>query len=184
MAAQAKNDQQSTLTDEGTSVPSQKKVPEKVYFSWKAAERPFKKRNKEFWVTTVVIAAIFGLILFLVEGAMPVILIVSIVFLFYVLSTVEPEIITYQITNKGVKIAEGLVEWEVLTRFWFTSRLKTDVLVFEKITAPQRLEIVINEKDVEKIRDTLLDYINEEEVPPTTIEKATDWFAKKLPEGR
>ena len=81
MAALEKNDQQRTLTNEGENVSNQKKVVEKVYFSWKATERPFKKRNKEFWITTLVIATIFGLILFLVEGAMPVILIISIIFI-------------------------------------------------------------------------------------------------------
>ena len=68
---------------------------EKVLFSWKAPMRPFKARDREFWITTIVIAVIFGFILFLIEGVMPVILIVSIIFLYYVLSTVKPEEIGY-----------------------------------------------------------------------------------------
>ena len=85
MPAQPKN--QSTLkTDSNENVQTTKKLePEKDLFAWRAPARPFKRRNKEFWTRIMVIAAIFGLILFLIEGAMPVILIISIIFLYYVL---------------------------------------------------------------------------------------------------
>src|SRR3989344_1449467 len=53
--------------------------------------RPFKTRSREFYVTLFAITGLVGLILFIAEGAMPVVLLIAIVFLFYILSTVAPE---------------------------------------------------------------------------------------------
>jgi len=158
-----------------------KPEPEKTLFSWRAPVRPFKRRDKEFWITAVVMACIFGFILFLIEGVMPVILIISIVFLFYVLSTVEPEKTDYKITNKGVKIADGTTSWELLTRYWFSKRYNSKLVIFEMITLPGRLELVIHEKDKESLKKQLNKFVLEEEVPPSNLDRTANWFSKKFP---
>lgn len=176
---------QNTLENEavdrgGAQVP--RLSPEKTLFVWRAPSRPFKRRNKDFWMTVMAIASVFGLILFLVEGVMPVILIISIIFLFYVLSTVEPENIEYSLTDRGVKIADKRTDMELLTRFWFARRHNDELLVFETQMVPGRLELVINTKDKEKIRKTLLEYLSEEEASPSSLDRATNWLSKKLPQ--
>lgn len=158
-----------------------KQEPERTLFSWKAPVRPFKRRDREFWITTVVIASIFGLILFLIEGVMPVVLIISIIFLFYVLSTVEPEEADYKITNKGVKIADKTTPWELLTRYWFSKRYNSKLLIFEMVILPGRLELVIHEKDKESFKKHLNKYVIEEEVPPSNLDRTANWFSKKFP---
>ncbi len=155
--------------------------PEKELFTWKAPARPFKRRDREFWVTVGAIAFIFGLILYFAEGVMPVILIIAVVFLYYVMATVEPETVEYAVTNKGVKFAGKTTAWEVLTRFWFTRRLDTSLLVFETVSLPGRLELVINDKDKDELRKVITDYIIEEEAPPSGLDKAANFFAEKLP---
>jgi hypothetical protein len=156
-------------------------VTEKELFSWKAPSRPFKKRDREFWVTVGAIAFIGGIILFLIEGVMPVILIISIVFLYYVMSTVEPEMVTYAITNLGVKFADKRTDWDYLTRFWFTKRMDTSLLVFEMTSLPGRLELVIDPKDQDKLKEVLADYVVNEEAPPSQLDKAANYLADKLP---
>jgi len=156
-------------------------IQEKELFNWKAPARPFKRRDKHFWTTVVVIAVLIGFLMFIIDGVMPVILIVTVVFFYYVLSTVEPETISFSITNKGAKVFDKRTEWNELTRFWFTKRYNDELLVFEKTTFPGRLEVVINSKDKDKIREILKKYVIEEEVPPSKIDKAANWFAKKLP---
>ncbi len=156
-------------------------VAEKEIFSWKAPARPFKRRDREFWITVCAIAFIGGLILFLIEGVMPVVMIISLVFLFYVLSTVEPETIEYAITTIGVKIGDRTTGWEFLTRFWFTKRFDSNLLVFETANLAGRLELVIDIKDEDKLREVLSDYIIEEEAPPGGLDRAANFFAEKLP---
>jgi hypothetical protein len=154
---------------------------EKLLLSWTAPARPFKRRDRDFWVTVIVITLIIGLILFFAEGFMPVILIISIIFLYYILSTVEPENIEYKITTWGIKMANKLNPWNNLNRFWFTKRFNDEVLVLEAYTLGGRLDIVIKKSDKEKIKSTLSKYLLHEEAPPSIIDKVSNWASKKLP---
>ena len=181
MPAQNK-DAQKSLAQEPVVPTSQPLEPEKELYSWKAPARPFKRRSREFWLRVIVSASVLGLIIFLAEGVMPVILLISVIFLFYVMSNVEPEEVTYKITNRGIKIADKTTDLGSLTRFWFTNRLGNDLLVFETIFLPNRMELTINKIDKEKIKKALSLYLTEEEVPPARIDKVTSWFSDKLSE--
>ncbi len=157
---------------------------EKDLLAWSAPSRPFIQKNREFWVRVVAIASIFGFIIFIVEGAMPVILMISLLFLFYVLSTVRPENIDYKITNLGVRVGGVLNPWENIKRFWFSKRVADHILILDMATFSGRLEIVFNIKDKDNIRQTLKKYIPEEEAPQTNIDKASEWVDSKLTQTR
>jgi hypothetical protein len=174
--------EQSTLKETSTDRGGEKKYEEeKDLVAWQAPARPFKRRNKEFYVTIIAIAAVVGLILFLVEGFMPVLLIISLVFLFYVMSTVEPDKIDYKITNKGIYVAGRKTDWDPLIRFWFSRRFDSQLLIIQTTTLPGRLELVIEPEKKEEIKQTLLKYMPEEETPPSNLDRAANWFSKKIP---
>ncbi len=154
---------------------------EKELLSWSAPARPFKKRNKEFYVTLIAMAAVVGLILFLVEGWMPVILIISLIFLFYVMNTVEPETIEYKVTNKGVRVAARTTTWDLMKRFWFTRRFDSELLVIETSYLPGRMELVIDPAKKEELKKTLSEYLVEEEASPSFLDRSANWFAKRMP---
>jgi len=168
--------------DNKTKEVREKPVKEKTLVTWKAPARPFKRRDREFYVTSLAIAGIIALILFLVEGFMPVILVISFVFLFYVLSTVPPEDIEYQVTTFGVKIVDGRIDWENIKRFWFTKRFDSKLLVLETFSVPGRLELVIDKEKKEEIKNALEKYIVEEKTPASRLDKMTNWVANKLPQ--
>jgi hypothetical protein len=159
-------------------------VKEEVLFGWEAPERPFKKRDREFWVSIVAIASVASFILFIVEGVMPVILIISLLFLFYILSTVKPEKIKYAITNKGVKMADKTTDMDLLVRYWFGKRFGSDLLILQTVVFPGRLELVVSGKDKKKISDALEKYIPEEEVSPSNLDRAATWFSERIPGNR
>ena len=171
---------ESTLNTEPQAVVVRQE-PERDLVTWVAPARPFKRRDRQFFVTTFAIAGIVGLVLFLAEGAMPVLLIVSLVFLYYVLSTVEPEKIEYKVTSKGIKIAGKLTEWPNLIRFFFSKRLDSDLIVFETVSVPGRIEVLINPGIRENLKKEISTYIPYEEIPASSFDKFTDWFSKKLP---
>ncbi len=156
-------------------------VPERELMSWTAPARPFKRRDRQFYVTTFSIAGIVGLILFLAEGFMPVLLIISIVFLYYVLSTVEPENIDYKITNLGVRVGGNRSDWVNFKRFWFTRRFDNDMLVLETTSLPGRMEMVITPEIKENIKKEVSEYVPYEELPASGVDNLIDWVSKKLP---
>ncbi len=155
-------------------------VPEKDLFAWSAPSRSFNQKGREFWVKVIAVASIFGFIIFIVEGAMPILLMIALIFLFYVLSTVRPENIDYRISNLGVKIGESRTDWNMITRFWFLKRANDEILVFDLTALPGRLEYVYIAKDQQKIREILKKYIPEEETPETKMDKASEWLSSKL----
>ncbi len=186
MPAQEKKAEESTFKEKTNVADEEKPVvvrpePERDLVTWMAPARPFKRRNREFYVTTMAIAAIVGLVLFLVEGVMPVVMIISLVFLFYVLNTVEPEEIEYKITNKGIKVANKGVGWGVMVRFWFSRRFDNELLVIETLTLPGRMEFVINPEQKQDIKRTLSKYLPQEEASPSSLDRAANWFSKKIP---
>ncbi len=158
-----------------------KAEPEKDLVAWTAPARPFKRRNREFFVTVIAMASVAGFVLFLIEGFLPVILIISLVFLFYVMSTVEPENIQYKITNKGINVAGKTTFWDVMGRFWFTKRFDSELLVVETVTLPGRLEVVINSSVKDEIKKAISEYLVHEEIPPSYIDKAAIWVSKRMP---
>lgn len=157
------------------------KEPEKDLVTWTAPSRPFKKADREYYITIIATAAIVGLVLFLVEGWMPVVLLISIIFLFYVMTTVEPENIEYKITTAGIKMAGGLTEWSCLVRFWVSRRFDHELLVFESLNIPGRMELVISPEVKEEITKAIIKYIPEEEASPSYLDKAAGWLARKIP---
>lgn len=163
---------------------TQTEEPEKDLFVWSAPSRPFIQKNREFWIRVIAISSVFGFIIFIVEGAMPVILMISLLFLFYVLSTVRPENIDYKITNLGVSIGGVTNYWENIKRFWFTKRATDLILVLDMASFSGRLELVISLKDKDRIGLTLKKFIPEEEIMQTNFDKASEWIDSKLSQSR
>jgi len=153
---------------------------EKIFVEWSARTRPFKRRSRETYVQLISVAALFGLILFLIDGVMPVILIAAAVFLFYVFSTVEPDNVGYQITTYGIRIGGHLRDWGELGRYWFVHRSDHDMLAIETHNAPWKIEIVIDPKIKQEIEDNVSKYLHKHESPTTYIDKATGWVSGRL----
>ena len=185
MAAEAK-----VATTRGEQVPDtqrtapEKREPEKTLFKWKAASRPFEPRDKQFWTTTITLAFIFGALLFMIEGVMPVFVLIAFMFLYYVMTTVKPDEVENKITNYGVRYADNLTEWPLMIRFWFTQRGGSHLLVIDTVKLPGRLELIVEASDKKKIREVMSDYLPEEEASPSGMERAADWFSKKIPENK
>lgn len=158
-----------------------RKEPERELLSWTAPSRPFKRRDRQYFVTTFAMAGIVSLVLFLAEGIMPVLLIVSLVFLYYILSTVEPEKIDYKLTSKGVKIAGKLTPWQVMNNFWFSKKFDSELLNIEIAMIPGKIEIVITPEIKENLKKELLVYIDEEDHKESGIDKIVSFIGSKIP---
>jgi|SRR3989344_5544704 len=172
------------MRDMETAPGTLQREPERNLITWNAPARPFKRRDRQFYVTTFAIAGIVSLVLFLAEGVMPVILIISLVFLYYVLSTVEPENIEYRVTTRGIKIADRLTPWQNLTRFWFGKRFDNNLLVVETPMVPGRIEMVIKSEIKDDLKKKISEFIPYEEVPASGLDRITNWVATKLPENK
>lgn len=158
----------------------QNPIQEKVLFSWKAHIRHFEKKSKEFYTNALAVLSVIALIIFVAEGWVPVVLLISLGFLYFVMHSVEPEIVDYQITNFGIRIKDKLINWDKTTNFWITEDKNTTKLNLGITTIPGKMELIINPEDKDKIKNTLREYLPEIEIPPSTFDKITNWFLSKI----
>lgn len=165
-----------------SSAQSTKKIEEKTLFEWRAPERPFKRRNRKFYTNIIGLAIIGSLFLFFFDGWAPVLLIIAIVFFIYVISTIEPEIVKHKITTAGLWFSNTFYPYEESGHFWFAPRLDSTILVLETYNFPHRMEFVILKDDQKKIEQLLSKYLLHEELPPSFLDRATQWFTSKLPQ--
>jgi len=160
-----------------------KREQDRDLVTWTAPARPFKRYGRKFYVSVFSIVGIISIILFIAEGFMPVALLISLVFLFYVLSTVPPEDIEYKVTNKGIKIAGKETPWANIARFWIAQKSGSDVLMFDTFSFPGRVQLVVGSGLKDKLKKEISAYVPYEEVPPSTLDKVANWVIKKLPES-
>lgn len=172
---------ESRNSEQAETTSSLKNEEERTVFSWKSPARPFKKRDREFFTTVIAIAVLGGLILGFLEGLLPVLVVVALVFLIYVLSTVPPEEVEHEITNKGFASAGQKNNWPQLRRFWFTTRFSSHLLVFESAAFPGRIEVVVNKDDQDEIKKELIKHIPYQEAAPNFLDKAAAWLSQRVP---
>lgn len=155
---------------------------EKTLIEWDAPERAFKKRDRDFWITAVAILVLFSVVLIFIKEFFLIVALVSILFLYYALATVPPQIIKYKITNRHVYIGTAKYQWDLLFRFWFKKSLNSELLEFEtNLRVPRQISLVINESDKDDIKKILLKKLPLVESSPNFVDKTAKWFGDKMP---
>lgn len=154
----------------------------KTLLSWRASARPFKKRDKEFWTTILAIIFLICLILLFVKEWFLIATIFALTFVYYVLSTVPPEEIDYQLTNRGIRFAKVDYPWESFYRFWISEKWGQKVLNVEgKVGFGGRLMLMLGKQGEGKVKEIMTRYLLHEEAPPTFFDQASEWLSKKIP---
>ena len=158
-----------------------KPVPEQTVFEWRSASRPFKKRDRQFFVTVTVIALLVSLILFFSGQFLPIAVVISVVFLLYVLQVVPPHDIDQSITTFGIHIEDNLYYWEELGRFWFEEKHDDLTLNIETIRFPGRITMVLPKEHKQAVSDILSEVLLEQKPDLTLYEKTAQWFQERVP---
>ena len=155
----------------------------KTLLSWTSAGRPFKKRTKQYYLTSILITLLVEVILFLFSQYMLMLVVVSLVFVAFALATVPPRNFTYRISTEGITIEDHFYLWQELYDFYFKKRegiqalhIRTHSLISGELT------ITLGDIAKEHMRSVLLPYLPYREViRPTFMEKSGDWLARNFP---
>lgn len=157
---------------------------EEVLLSWSAPNRPFKKRNKEFFTTVFLICVLVSLILFFANQFLPIAVVLALGFLTYVLASVPPEIIQNKITTYGIYTADHMCFWFELGNYWFTKKYKHYILHIESAKFPYRMILLFDEKEKTTLEKTLDLYLYQQAPKATWFDRAADWLQEKVPLDR
>lgn len=151
--------------------------PLKVWLTWVAPARPYRKKDRSFYTTTAIIVTLLCLIALLAHEFLLIGAILAFVFVVYVLNFSPPEDVHYKISTQGVTIGEHFYSWGELESFWFTHKEGQKILnVLTNIRFPSQLIIPMGEESEEKLRSILSRYLLFYEVAPKSF--IDDWAEK------
>ncbi len=150
---------------------------------WSAQGRPFRKKNKTYFATSLIIMFFLEVLLFLFSQYMLMAVVASFVFVAFALAIVPPHDLHYRISTEGVFVEDHFYLWHELYFFYIKKREGQDVVYIRTHAfIPGELTLTLGTIPTEKIKGILLSYLPfREYVKPTFVEKSGDWLAKTFP---
>jgi len=155
--------------------------PEELLVEWTAPVRPFKKRNRQYYVTIAALVLLVSLILFLAGQFLFIAVVLAFAFVNYVLSAVPPENIVNHITTYGIRTDNALYPWEEMKRFWYTEKYGSILLHVEIARFPHHLTLLLGDLKKEQLTPILSQIIIEGAPQPTSFDKAANWIQENIP---
>src|SRR3989344_5380654 len=146
---------------------------------WTAPGRPFRKRGKQYYLTSLLIEVI----LFLFSQYMLMLVVLSLVFVAFALVTIPPHDFRYRISSEGVTVEDHFFLWQELYDFYFKKREGIDVVHIRTHSfIPGELTLTLGTIDRENIKSALLPYLPYREViRQNFMEKSGQWLEKNFP---
>lgn len=155
----------------------------KTLLSWSAPGRPFKKKSKEFFISSILIVFLIELILFLFSEYLLMLVVLTLFFLAVSLAITPPKNFHYKISSQGIKVEDHFYIWEELYDFYFKRIDGVDVLVVRTtFMLPGELKISLGQMSREHVKRVLAQYLPYREVMKQTfMEKSSDWLSHTFP---
>lgn len=153
----------------------------KKILKWQSAARPFKKRDREVFLTAGAIVALISVILLFVREFLLIAVILSLYFVFWILNTVAPEKVNHRIFNKGIETGGKIYGWEELRRFWFTEKWGNQILNVETKKRFPGVLLMILGPSQEEVKKVLTQHLTFEKPEKTWLNGAAEWLQKKVP---
>lgn len=154
---------------------------EKKLFEWEAYERPHKVWSKEFYSSVVVIAFLVSVILFFIEGLMPVFVVWALVFMMWAMGRTEPKLLKSELTSWGLRSGGRIYEYGRMTSFWMETKWGSRLLRMNLVDAPWHIVSVILPKDEDKIKEIVSQVVQYREPEETWMDRWVKWFGEKMP---
>ena len=155
----------------------------KTLLTWTSPGRPFRKRGKQYYLTSILIAFLVEVILFLFGEYVLMLVVISLVFVAFTLATVPPRNFNYRISSEGITIEDHFFLWQELYDFYFKKREGIEVLhIRTHAFIPGELTITLGSISKDHIKSVLLPYLPYREVIKASfMEKSGDWLARNFP---
>ena len=150
-------------------------------FEWTAMDRPHKVWSKDFYSTVVVLAFLVSVIMFFIEGILPVLVVWAVVFALWQMNKVEPKNEVYTITTWGIRTKERTYRWEEMSSFWFEDKWGSRLLRIITNRVPWQLILVVNKDDEEKIKKLVVENVTYEVPKATWVDRIVKWLGDKIP---
>ena len=155
----------------------------KTYLAWNSPGRPFRKRSRQFYLNGLLIMFLLLVVSFLFSQYLLMVVIVSLVFLSFVLNSVPPHDFHFRITSEGITIENHSFLWEELYDYYFKKQEGQDVIkVRTRAFLPGELTLTLGDLTKQHIQSVMLQFLPyRESIQPSFMEKAGEWLSKTFP---
>lgn len=158
--------------------------PQSIY-SWKAPLRAYKKRSGGILRFYLALSLLLSLIVFFFGDKVLLVPILTLLFLFYVLTITPPPEVENIITTFGVETAGVSLRWEFLSHFYYSQRFHFTILTLVS-RAPYYYHaylVVPDEETKKKITDILSHHLMYVEKPQKNFtDKLVNWLSNLVPD--
>ncbi|MFH0773604.1 MAG: hypothetical protein V1922_04820 [bacterium] len=156
-----------------------------LVFSWKAPLRAYKRRSNSILRFYVALSLLLSLIVFFFGDRVLLVPILTLLFLFYVLTITPPPEIENIITTFGIETAGISLRWEFLSHFYYTKKFHFNVLTLVS-NAPYYYHIFLivpDEKIKMQINNILSKHVMYIEKPQRNFtDKVVEWLSNLMPD--
>jgi len=156
-------------------------LKEKLILEWESYDRPHKTWTKEFYSSVIVIAFLVSVILFFIEGVMPVVVVWALVFMLWAMNKTEPTKTKNIMTTWGLRSVNKFYDYQRMTNFWLETKWGTRLLRINLIDSPWHVVFVISNELEEKIKLEMEKVVPFMEPEPTAVDRFTKWLGEKVP---
>lgn len=156
-------------------------LSEKTLIEFEAYDRPHKVWSKEFYSSVIVIAFLVSIILYFIEGMMPVVVIWALVFMLWAMAKTEPKMAKTAVTSWGLKAADKTYRFEEMTNFWFETKWGSRLMRINLDGLPWHLVVVIDPAKEEEIKKAMVSGVIYEEPEVTWVDRTLKWVGEKMP---
>ena len=155
----------------------------KTILEWSAPGRPFRRRGKQYYLTSLLITLLIEVILFLFSQYLLMLVVLSLLFVAFALASVAPSNFKYRMSSEGITVEDHFFLWQELYDFYFKRREGVDVIhIRTRAFFPGELTITLGDTDREHVKSALLPYLPYREyIKPTFMEKSADWLSRNFP---
>ncbi len=148
---------------------------------WESYERPHKVWTKEFYSSVIVIAFLVSVILFFIEGVMPVFVVWALVFMMWAMNRTEPLKTKNTMTTWGLRSVNKFYDYQKMSNFWLETKWGTRLLRINLFESPWHVVFVISKEIEEKLKNDMSKVVPFMEPEPTAMDKFTKWLGEKVP---
>ena len=164
------NNTKDSSSESEPSSRSQDDDPLKSLVEWTAPARPFRRKDRSFFINSAIVIILLSLILLLMGEYLAILALLALIFVTYALNLTPPEEINYKITNQGISVADHFYPWDNLDYFWFIHKDGHRILnILTDLKFPSVLIVPLGSSDEDNLRRALSRYLIFLEIPPKTL---------------
>ncbi len=138
---------------------------------WKAPEYEFREKSPDwFWAVGIISVALIFLSVIFKNFLLAVLILVG-GFSLILYSAKKPNIVSFSLTPRGIKIGNKIYDYENLKCFWlnYNPPTRKELLIESKKTFMPHVAIILGGQNPNEIRNYLLRFMKEEKIEESLI---------------